>query len=48
MILLLDLAFERNFFGSFEGFVHIPFDCIGNMLLAIGRNFERPSNRAGA
>ena len=48
MILLLGLAVEFNLFGSFEGFVHVPFDCIGDMLWAIGRDFEGPSNRAGA
>ena len=46
--LLRRLAVEFNLFGSFEGFVHIPFDRVGNMLLAIGCDFERPSNRAGA
>ena len=47
-ISLLGLAVKFNLFGSFEGFVYIPFDRIGDMLLAIGRDFERLSNRTGA
>ena len=47
-ISLLSLAVKFNLFGSFEDFVHVPFDRIGDVLLAIGCDFERPSNRAGA